>query len=49
LTNTAPGNFSTFRQLALNLLRREPSRLSVKRKRFKAALDDDFRQKVIFG
>ena len=45
----APGNFSTFRQLALNLLKREPSRLSIKRKRFKAALDDDFRQKVIFG
>ena len=45
----APGNFSTFRQLALNLLKREPSRLSIKRKRFKAALDDDFRQQVIFG
>ena len=45
----APGNFNVFRQLALNLLKRESSRLSIKRKRFKAALSDDFRQQVIFG
>lgn len=45
----APANFNTLRQFALNLLRREPSRASVKRKRFKAALNDDFRAKVVFG
>jgi len=45
----SPGNFNIIRQLALNWLKREPSRLSIKRKRFKAALSDDFRAQVIFG
>ncbi len=45
----SPGNFNIIRQLALNLLKREPSRLSIKRKRFKAVLSDDFRTQVIFG
>ncbi len=45
----SPGNFTIIRQLALNWLKREPSRLSIKRKRFKAALSDDFRAQVIFG
>lgn len=47
--NHAPANFNTLRQFALNLLRREPSAISVKRKRFTAALDDRFRGKVVFG
>lgn len=45
----APANFNTLRQFALNLLRKDPSRASIKRKRFKAALDDSFRTKVVFG
>jgi len=45
----APANCSIFRQVALNLLKQEPSKLSIKRKRFKAALSDQFRSKIIFG
>ena len=44
----APENFNTLRQLALNLLRKEASKTSIKQKRFKAALSDDFRAKVVF-
>jgi len=45
----APANCSIFRQVALNLLKQEPSKLSIKRKRFKAALSDQFRSQIIFG
>jgi predicted transposase YbfD/YdcC len=45
----APANLNTLRQFALNLLRREPSTVSLKRKRFKAALDQRFCAKVVFG
>jgi predicted transposase YbfD/YdcC len=45
----APANLNTCRQFALNLLRRESSHASVKRKRLRAALNDAFRAKVIFG
>lgn len=45
----APENFNIFRQLAINLLRKEPSKLSIKRKRFMAALSDKFREKVVFA
>lgn len=38
----APENFAVIRHIALNLLKRHPAKLSVKRKRFRAALDDDF-------
>jgi predicted transposase YbfD/YdcC len=38
----APENFAVLRHIALNLLKRHPAKLSVKRKRFRAALDDDF-------
>jgi len=48
-TNHAPANLNTCRQFALNLLRREPSPASVKRKRLRAALNDDYRAKVMFG
>ena len=47
--NHAPANFNTLRQLALNLLRHHPSPNSIKQKRWKAALDDDFRSNVVFG
>jgi predicted transposase YbfD/YdcC len=36
----APENFNIVRQLAINLLKKEPSKLSIKRKRFMAALSD---------
>ncbi len=45
-TGYSPINFNIFRQLALNLLKNEPSKLSIKRKRFKAALSDSFRESI---
>lgn len=45
----APANFNTLRQLALNLLRRHPAASSIKQKRWRAALDDDFRSNVVFA
>jgi hypothetical protein len=45
----APANFNTLRRLALNLLRRHPAATSVKQKRWKAALDDEFRSNIVFG
>ena len=41
-TDYAPRNLTTVRKLALSLLRREPSKMSLKRKRKKAARDDDY-------
>ena len=35
-------NFAVWRRMALNLLTRHPAHMSLKRKRFKAALDDRF-------
>lgn len=35
-------NFAVLRPVAFNLLKRHPAKLSLKRKRFKAALDDSF-------
>ena len=45
----APENFNIVRQIAVNLLKKEASKLSIKRKRFMAALSDKFREKVIFS
>ncbi|TRW98099.1 ISAs1 family transposase [Candidatus Methylobacter oryzae] len=47
-TGYAPENFNVVRQLAINLLKKEPSKMSIKKKRFKAALNDDFRESIIF-
>ena len=47
-TGYAPENFNIVRQLAINLLKKESSKSSIKRKLFKAALNDAFREKVIF-
>ncbi len=44
-----PENFNIFRQLGINLLENEPSKMSLKKKRFKAALNDNFRENVIFS
>lgn len=38
----APENFAVVRHVALNLLKQHPAKLSLKRKRFRAALDDQF-------
>ena len=48
--NLTPDNgiLNVVRQLAINLLKKEPSKLSIKRKRFRAALSDQFRENVIF-
>jgi predicted transposase YbfD/YdcC len=35
-------NFAILRRLALNLLKRHPAKASLKRKRFRAALDESF-------
>ncbi len=35
-------NFAVLRRMALNLLKQHPAKMSLKRKRFKAALDDSF-------
>lgn len=48
-TGYAPENFNIVRQLAINLLKKEPSKLSMKRKRFRASLSDKFREEVIFA
>jgi predicted transposase YbfD/YdcC len=48
-TGYAPENFTIIRQLSINLLKREPSKLSIKRKRFRASLSDKFREAVIFS
>jgi len=38
----APENFAVIRHIAMNLLKQHPSKQSLKRKRFRAALDDTF-------
>jgi len=45
----APENLNIIRQLAINLLKKEPSNMSIKKKRFEAALNDMFREKVVFS
>ncbi|MFZ0258263.1 MAG: ISAs1 family transposase, partial [Gammaproteobacteria bacterium] len=45
----APANMTAIRHLCLNLLRQEASTLSIKKKRLKAAWNDSFRYKVLFG
>lgn len=43
----AAQNFAVVRHIALNLLRQEPSKGSIKTKRFRAALDDHYLLKVL--
>jgi len=40
-------NFATLRRLAFNLLKHHPAKMSLKRKRFKAALDDNFLLEIL--
>ena len=43
----SPENFSLLRQMALSILRQDSSKGSLKQKRFRAALNDDFRLQLI--
>ena len=43
----APYNMEVIRHVALNLLKREPTKISVRKKRIRAALNDSFRDKVL--
>ena len=45
--NHAPRNFSLLRRLSLNLLRQEPSKGSLKGKRYRAGLDNRFMLKIL--
>jgi predicted transposase YbfD/YdcC len=43
----APHNFALLRQFALHLLKKHPAKLSIRRKRLRAALNDSFRLQVL--
>ncbi len=45
----APTIMTTLRHICLNLFQKQVSKLSVKKQRYKSALNDDFRAKVLFG
>jgi len=45
----APAIMTTIRHLSMNLFEQEPSKLRCSQKRRKAAWDDDYRAKVVFG
>jgi predicted transposase YbfD/YdcC len=44
-----PENMGLLRRLSLNLLKREPSKQSLAKKRYRAAMDNDFVVKVLLG
>jgi predicted transposase YbfD/YdcC len=46
---SAPAIMTTIRHLSMNLFEQEPSKLRLSQKRRKAAWDDDYRAKVVFG
>jgi predicted transposase YbfD/YdcC len=46
-TGNAPQNFAILRQIALNILKNDKSKGSLKKKRFKAALEDSFLFKLL--
>ena len=45
----APHNMGVIRHIALNLLKREPTKSSARKKRIRAALNDGFRSNVLMG
>lgn len=47
--DNSPALFAMLRHLSINLFEKTSSKQSLKQKRFKAALSDDFRQQVVFG
>ena len=48
-TGNAPAIMSMMRHICMNLLKKEPSKLSIKQKRLNTAWNDDFRKKVLLG
>jgi predicted transposase YbfD/YdcC len=48
-TGHGPENMGLLRRLALNLLNREPSKQSLKQKRYRSAMDNDFVIQVLLG
>jgi predicted transposase YbfD/YdcC len=47
--DNSPAVLAMLRHLSLNLFEKVSSKMSLKQKRFKAALSDDFRENVVFG
>ena len=45
----APHNLGVIRHVAMNLLKREPSKISVRKKRIRVALNDDFRHNILMA
>lgn len=45
----APHNLGVIRHVAVNLLKREATKVSMRKKRIRAALNDDFRDNVLMG
>ena len=45
----APFNLGVIRHVAMNLLKRETSKISVRKKRIRAALNDDFRHNILMA
>ena len=45
----APHNIGVIRHVAMNLLKREKTKISYRRKRIRAALNDTFRDKLLIG
>ena len=45
----APHKMGVIRHVALNLLKREPTKISIRKKRIRAALNDGFRDNVLMG
>ncbi len=41
--------YGAIRHICLNLLQKQVSKLSVRKQRYRSALNDDFRAKVLFG
>ena len=47
-TDDSPENFAVMRHIALNIIKQDDTRkASMKRKRFMAALEDDYRETLI--
>ena len=43
----APHNFGVIRHVAMNLLKSEDSKISIRKKRIRAGFNDDYRSKVL--
>ena len=49
MASSPPHNMGVIRHVAVNLLKRESTKISVRKKRIRAALNDGFRDKVLMG